>query len=39
MRIKLSLVACAILVELRIQKLRSKDFRGISMSLKGKSHG
>lgn len=39
MRIKLSLVTCVMLEELRIQKLRSKDFKGNSMSLKGKRHG
>lgn len=39
MRIKISLVTCMALEEMKIQKLRSRDFKGESMVLKGKRHG
>lgn len=39
MRIKLSLVTCMVLEEMKIQKIRSRDFKGDTMVLKGKRHG
>lgn len=35
MKIKLSLATCVILEELKIQKLRARDFSGKNMVLKG----